>query len=481
MICISVTPSSRTLAPADLLNASRKADLIELCLDSFIKTPDVGDLLKLCDKPILVSCRRKKDGGQFKGTEEERLALLRNTIVAGPAYVELDLDIADKVPRFGNTKRVISFTSLNRPLGNIDDIFEQCWKAKADVVKVTWPTEDLDAAWPLLAAVTQSRELPVVGQGIGSSGLTFSLLGRKYGSQWIYAALERGMEAYESQPTVWQLEEEYCWEDIGKKTRFIGVVGRGAAENTIVRVLNAAFKEMDKPIRCLPLVPGNLARLQKMLGVMKINALLVDPLYANDLSSMCTPADDRTQLSGFVDTVMEGKSGWKGRSTLFDAVDSETTAAKGSDKWAGGRATTVFGSGTLAVAAAQFLSAKNAAISVAAPSDNAGIATAKKVGARHIPWSAVYATTTDIIVLAGSDVKCGVGRGQLNPSIIREGSLVIDLTAYPAESAFAEEARTRGATYVSPAQIFAQQLHLQFKMLTNMVLPAAAFAKGLQG
>ena len=155
MICISVTPSSRTLAPADLLNASRKADLIELCMDHFIKTPDVGDLLKLCDKPILVSCRRKKDGGQFKGTEEERLALLRNTIVAGPAYVELDLDIANKVPRFGNTKRVISFTSLNRPLGNIDDIFEQCWKAKADVVKVTWPTEDLDAAWPLLAAVTQ--------------------------------------------------------------------------------------------------------------------------------------------------------------------------------------------------------------------------------------------------------------------------------------------------------------------------------------
>ncbi|MCA9049319.1 MAG: type I 3-dehydroquinate dehydratase, partial [Planctomycetaceae bacterium] len=151
MICISVAPSSRTLAPADLLNASRKCDLIELCLDNFVKTPDVGELIRVVDKPVLVSCRRQKDGGNWWRTEDDRLQLLRNAIVSAPAYIELEVDIADKIPRFGNTKRVISYTSLNRPLGKVDDIFEQCYKAKADVVKFKWPTEDLDSAWPLLA------------------------------------------------------------------------------------------------------------------------------------------------------------------------------------------------------------------------------------------------------------------------------------------------------------------------------------------
>ncbi|MEZ6121577.1 MAG: type I 3-dehydroquinate dehydratase [Planctomycetaceae bacterium] len=478
MICISVTPSSRTLAPADLLNASRKADLIELCLDYFIKTPDVADLLKLCDKPILVSCRRKKDGGQWAGTEEERLALLRNTIVAGPNYVELELDIADKIPRFGATKRVISYTSLNRPLNKIDDIFEQCWKAKADVVKVTWPTADLDSAWPLLAAVTQARELPVVGQGIGQSGLTFSLLGRKYGSPWIYAALEKGMEAYESQPTVWELEEQYCWGDISKQTRFLGVVGFGAAENATVRILNAAFQELQKPIRCLPLMPGNVERLQKMLAGMKINALLVDPLYSGNLLDMCTPADDLSQASGFVDLVMEGSSGWKGRSTLFPVLEKLTSAAKG-DNWMEGRAVTVFGTSPLAQAAARYFSNRNSAVSLAAPSDNAGVSAAKKLGTRHLPWSAVHATSTDAIILAGREIRCGTGRGELNPSVIRERMTVIDLTAYPGESKFAEEARARGATFISPSAVFAEQLQLQFKTLTNMELPESAFAKGL--
>ena len=70
MICITVTPTSRTLAPADLLNASRRCDLIELCLDHFIAEPNVGDLLRIVDKPILVSCRSVRDGGQWKGTEQ---------------------------------------------------------------------------------------------------------------------------------------------------------------------------------------------------------------------------------------------------------------------------------------------------------------------------------------------------------------------------------------------------------------------------
>ncbi|MEQ9407753.1 MAG: type I 3-dehydroquinate dehydratase [Fuerstiella sp.] len=478
MICISVTPSSRTLAPADLLNASRKCDLIELCLDHFIKTPDVAELVKLCDKPLLISCRRRKDGGKWSGSEEDRMALLRNAIVAGPAYVELELDIADRVPRFGQTKRVISYTSLNRPPGKIDEIFEQCWKAKADVVKVTWPTDDLDAAWPLLAAVTQARELPVVGQGIGKSGLTFSLLGRKYGSPWIYAALERGMEAYDGQPTVWQLEEEYCWGDIGKKTRFVGVIGMGAAENTTVRVLNAAFQQMQKPIRCLPLIPGAIDRLQKRLSVMKINGLLVDPLYDGNLGSMCRPGDDVVERSGFIDIAMEGKSGWKGRATLFDALQQVITEIRG-DRWAQGRASTVFGTGPIGSAVAHFLSDSNGAVSIAGPSDNTAMSAAKKLGVRHIPWSAVHATATDIVVLCGDGIRCGVNRGELNPSVIREGMTVIDLTAYPAESAFAEEARARGAHYISPAAVFASQLALQFRLLTGTELPIDAFARGL--
>lgn len=480
MICISVTPTSRTLAPADLLNASRRCDLIELCLDHFINEPNVGELLRMVDKPILVSCRSEKDGGKWKGSETERISLLREAIVAGPAYVELDLDIAAGIPRFGNTKRVISYTSLNRPVSKFDEVYANCLKAKADVVKFTWLTEDMDAAWPLLAAATQSREVPIVGLGLGRSGLTFSLLGRKYGSPWIYAALERGMEVFPRQPTVWQLKEDYHWDEIGNKTRFVGIVGQGDGENIASRVLNAAFQGMEKPIRCLPLLPGDLNKFPKMLEKMKINGLIVDPDYCGDLTGMVSSKDELCESSERIDVLMEGSSGWKGVSTLFKAMELAGAAVTGSDEWAGRGAITVLGTTTMARGVAKFFAEKGAAVSLAGMSDNRAATLAREAGVRHCPWNAVFDLRTDTVVIADFGMACGQNKGQLNPSIIRERQVVVDFSVGLKGSPFAEEATMRGARYIDPAAVFATNLNLQFRQLTGRDLPPDAFQKGLE-
>ena len=95
MICISVVPESRQLAKVDIFNAANQADLVEVCLDHLIKEPEIPDLLEGAKKPILLSCRREVDGGHWNGTEEERLLMLRQAIVAAPDWIELEVDIAD--------------------------------------------------------------------------------------------------------------------------------------------------------------------------------------------------------------------------------------------------------------------------------------------------------------------------------------------------------------------------------------------------
>ena len=479
MICISVAPTSRTLAPADLLNASRRCDLIEVCLDHFIHEPNVGELTKLVDKPILVSCRREQDGGHWKRSEAERMHLLREAIVSGPAYVELDLEMAGQIPRFGRTKRVVAYTNLNRPISRIDEIFTQCCKADADVVKLTWLTEDLDGAWPLLAAVTQPREVPIVGIGVGRSGLTFSLLSRKYGSPWIYAALERGMEAFAQQPTVWQLNEDYRCGEINPKTRFVGIVGCGESENIAARVFNAAFSRMDRPIRCLPLLPGDLSKFSKMLAKMKINGLIVDPAYDGDLTSIVASRDEMATASSRIDVLKEGSGGWKGICTTFEAIEKAGIAVTGSSEWASRGTVTIIGSSAMARGAAKFFSDKGAAVNIAGPSDNAAAMIAGAIGVRHVRWNAVQDVRTDVVVFADKGMSCGSAKGQVNPMMMRERMTVVDLTVALSGSAFAEEARSRGARYLDPVAVFAIQLNLQFHQLTGRDLPQNAFAEGL--
>ena len=173
MICVSITPEHRTLAKVDLLNAARQADLVELCLDRLSAPLDLNSLLDGVVKPVIISCRRPQDGGAWTGTEDERFGILRQAMLTGAAYVEIEADIAHELPRTGTAQRIISFTSLRKPLENVPEMIDRAAVLSGDVVKFTWPTPTLDAAWPLLAAVSRKCALPVVGVGIGAAGRTF--------------------------------------------------------------------------------------------------------------------------------------------------------------------------------------------------------------------------------------------------------------------------------------------------------------------
>ena len=112
---------SRRLALADMLNASRQCDLLEVRLDRFGKAPEVGEMLAVKPKPVIMSCRRPSDGGLWDGSEDERLAILRQCIVSKADYVEIELDVAHQIRKFPPAKRVISYTNLQETPANIAD------------------------------------------------------------------------------------------------------------------------------------------------------------------------------------------------------------------------------------------------------------------------------------------------------------------------------------------------------------------------
>ena len=477
MICISVTPESRRLAKVDILNASRHGDLIEVCLDKLIKTPDLGDMLTGFDKPILVSCRRKEDGGNWEGSEEDRLQLLRSAIIANPAYIELEIDIAEKIPRFGDVKRVISINSIDKPLGNVDNLFIQAKHNKADVVKFTWPTATLDEAWPLLAAVSAKRELPVVGMGLGDSSVTFSLLGRKFGSPWIYAALEQGMQAHEGQKTVWDLTESYAWGDIERKTRFVGIVGVGETELTSIKVLNEAFRKFGADVRCLPLRIGNMKNVDKMLSTLKIRGLIVGAKEVAASYPLVQHHHRTVKESQYADLLLRRDDGWHGHNTLRKAA---IAAIKATGKDLARRRVMVIGGNSMSRALLPLLQEADAAISIATPDDKQASALAQEYGASAVQWAAIYDTVTEFLIYTDPDISVGqASTRSLNPSILREHMTMMDVSRFPDESGLTDEGRARGCTVVEPTEIYVHQLTSQFKAITGKELPTDAFRDGL--
>jgi len=483
MICISVTPESRQLAKVDIYNAANQCDLVEVCLDKLHKEPDVKEMIAGAKKPILISCRNAEEGGNFDGTDDERMMLLRQAILAEPAYIELDPMTALKIPRFGKTQRVISFASQTRPLGNIEEAFDEAVRCKADVIKFTWPTETLESAWPLLAVVSQKRALPVVGLGLGRSGLTFSLLGRKYGSPWIYAALEKGMEAFPGQPTVGELDNIYRWRQVDAKTRFIGIAGAGVAEVATSKILNAAFDTLKMNMRCLPLDFKSLDQLPKMLDILKIPAVIATPSMGRRVMGLASRGDEVSTQAQLCDIVIKQADGWQAHNLIWKPALRALEAAIGrksaEDRPLDRKNALILGSGGLAVSLAHGIKKRNGLVSIASGDEVEAQKIAQAAGIRYVPVSKIYETLVDVVVVTVPNLDYGTKRSPINPSLFRAGMTVMDLSELPDESALIEEARMRGGKIVEPAEVFAEYIGNLFKSLTGQDLPPESFAAGL--
>ena len=109
MICVTIGRGrNRTLLEEWKQAADAGAELVELRIDCLRSEPDLKRLLAQRFTPLVFTIRRGADGGLWRGDEEKRQRLFREAILAGVDYVDLEADIAAKIPRFGKTKRIVS-------------------------------------------------------------------------------------------------------------------------------------------------------------------------------------------------------------------------------------------------------------------------------------------------------------------------------------------------------------------------------------
>src|SRR5205814_4248033 len=99
-ICVVIGRTRHKMMQIEIQEAAKRgATLIELRLDFLAKAPDFKRLLGDKPCPMVATVRRPADGGRWPGTEDERLMLLRQAIVSGFDWVDLERDIANSIPR----------------------------------------------------------------------------------------------------------------------------------------------------------------------------------------------------------------------------------------------------------------------------------------------------------------------------------------------------------------------------------------------
>jgi len=268
LLAVSITADTAQEMQEQAAKAAQAgADLVELRLDWLgdLSGSAVRFLLANKPRPAIATIRASWEGGRFRGSEEERLQLLKAAVRAGADYIDLEhaawrqaAEIRQEIAEArnahgGRTVRLIvskhDFEATPEDLGRI---FRELATTEADIVKVATHAGHICDALRMLEAVRQAAK-PAIGLCMGPAGVASRILAPKAAAALTFCSLESGAEAAPGQVPIAEMLGMYRFHMIGPDTPVLGVVGHPVGHSMSPALHNAAYRQMGIDAVYLPL------------------------------------------------------------------------------------------------------------------------------------------------------------------------------------------------------------------------------------
>jgi 3-dehydroquinate dehydratase/shikimate dehydrogenase len=478
MICVSIARTRHKMMIAEYRAATEQgAELAELRLDYLRRDPDLKRLLEVRGCPVVITCRRPQDGGRFSGSEEQRLLLIRTAIAAAVDYVDLETDIAKKVPRFGKTKRIISYHNFQTTPQNLPAIHQEMLQLDPDIIKMVTTAERPSDNVRMLQEVHKSA-VPTVGFCMGDMGIPSRILAGKYGAPFTYAAFNKERLLAPGQLSFEELRHLYDYDRIGTDTEVFAVIGDPVSHSLSPHIHNAAFHAMKMNRVYIPFrVPlENFKTFLPDVEWLRIKGFSVTIPHKEAGVESVQQADGAVRMVGALNTMVRREHGWEGHNTDYRAAMSSLEARLGAQAGEGaalsGKHVLVLGAGGVARAIAFGLMRRGAIVSVTNRNKERGTALARDAGCRFVEWGRRMASMCDILInCTPVGMFPEINETPVSGNFLREGMVVFDTIYNPENTLLVKEARAHGCIVITGVDMFVRQAILQFQIFTEQEAP----------
>jgi 3-dehydroquinate dehydratase/shikimate dehydrogenase len=481
MICVTVGRGRHaSLAEEWKAAADAGAELVELRIDCLRRDPDVKRILAKRPTPCVFTIRRGSDGGLWRGNEEKRQQVLREAIVHGVEYVDLEMDIATKIRRYGKTKRIVSYHNFKATPSELPDIAEQCDEMDADVVKVATLASSIGDASRVLELGPKAT-VPTIPIAMGEIGFFTRLLGRKFGAPFTYAGFNPERIFAPGMPFLQELRNDYRYAEIDAQTEIYGVLGDPIGQSLSPAIHNAAFRHLGLNKVLVPfLIPeGTLSPSLDTLSWLGLKGYSVTIPHKEAIVPLLSTKDGAVDKTGSCNTVVVQDGNRIGYNTdyraamisLEDALGGHSESEDASPLL--DRQVLILGAGGVARAIAFGLSRRGATLTITNRHDERATQLAEEVGCRTINWGQRASTLAEIIInCTPVGMHPHVDDTPVPPAAFqRENMVAFDTVYHPENTMFLKLARERGAKTVSGVDMFLHQAAQQFLLYTGKEAP----------
>ncbi len=478
------------------------AEAIELRTDYLegLKSEPVKRLIseagEICNLPLIVTCRDKKEGGCFDYPNELRVDVLTAAIEAGADFIDFEYynfliqenrtRIQSALEKNKKSRLILSAHNFKTRFDNIDKLHSDIKKiSPAAVPKLVYTANHINDCFEAFDVLYTAKSDSIVFC-MGEAGLISRIIAKKLGSLVTFACLDEKTATASGQITIEEFKKLYRYDSIDSETELYGIIGSPVEHSMSPLVHNGLFAEVGADKLYLPLlVEGGKNEFNEFFeGILKRDWLdfkgfsVTIPHKQNALEFVKTSGgfvEPLTEKIGAANTIIIERraTGDERRISAYNtdyagALDAITDGMKIRRDELTNMETAVVGAGGAARAIVAALSDAGAKVKIY----NRTVEKAEKLAAE---FGCEWAGLDDLPNLrARLVINCSsigmhpdVNETVLAKEYIKKDMVVFDTVYNPAETLLLKQAGEVGAKTISGVDMFINQAVEQFKLFTR--------------
>ncbi len=464
MICLTLNGHSMLENEEIFRNSGHLADAFELRAD-FLDLSDVSEIAKasafpsITEKPVILTLRRKSDGGNYSAKETERLDVMKKIAEGCFSYVDLENDFYNH--QFENSLkerriRVIrSYHNMECMPENSAELIKDAASC-GDIPKLSVRINgiaDLERLFRLKDECADIEEKIIVG--MGDYGVPSRILYRSTGSFLMYCSKENiapGMlDAY-------RMKNLYRADKLSFSTNIYGLIGNPVSQSLSPQIHNGGFEKLNLDAVYIPFTVDSVSDFFSLADYLNINGFSVTAPFKGEVLRFLSEMTSECKSTGACNTVVRTGGKWKGYNTDYEA----------SAELFKGKKAIVIGAGGAAEAVVKSLSDNSTDITVFNRTFSKSKKLADEMGCEfdNMENLSLYSYKADVVVKAVSTAEDTATDYRFSG---RE--TVCDLYYKPEMTPFLLRAEKAGCKIITGVDFLKIQGKFQFELFTGLQLP----------
>jgi 3-dehydroquinate dehydratase/shikimate dehydrogenase len=321
-ICLSLTAS--TLEKDLLLLESRRkfVDMVELRAD-FLDPEELALLPSFPRRagvPVILSIRRKQDGGRWNREEAERRGLLKRALSGGYAYVDLEEDLDDaalaEAVKMAGGRVIRSFHDFSGVPEQLVERMRALSRVPREIPKLTVMPKSTKQLPMLVDAYQQLRDEEKILIGQGEFGLFTRLLATKLGCFLTFCSVSGTQVTARGHLDPRTLVDLYRFKKQDRDTFVCAVIGNPIAHSRSPEFHNRGYEDLGLNGVYVPFLVDDVPSFFRVADMLKLRGISVTMPHKQAVLSHLSEQDDSLQRIGACNTVVRrSQGGWYGTNT----------------------------------------------------------------------------------------------------------------------------------------------------------------------